>query len=101
MKKIRKGIPNLFKELRRKNLAYLLFLVLASLVYVVQGGADRSKKQLHASTLSLVQYQERLNMNTDSVFPDTLINKREREQLLIAIEENIVSYLYQIRTIPI
>lgn len=96
LKNIRKGIPNLFKELGRKNLAYLLFLVLASLVYVVQGGTDRSKKQLRASTLSLAQYQERLNMNTDSVFPDTLIIKTEREQLLIAIEENIVSYLYQI-----
>lgn len=96
LKKIRKGIPNLFKESGRRNLAYLLFLVLASLVYVVQGGADRSKKQLRASTLSLAQYQERLSMNTRSVSLDTLIIKTEREQLLIAIEENIVSYLYQI-----
>ena len=96
LKKIRNVIPDLSKELRRKNLAYLLFLVLASLVYIAQGGTDRSKKKLHASTLSLAQYQERLNMTNDSVFPDTLIIKTEREQLLIGIEENIVSYLYQI-----
>lgn len=95
LKKIRKGISNLFKGLGRKNLAYLLFLALACLVYIVRS-TDRSKTRLHARTLSLAQYQERLSLNTRSVSPDTLIIKTEREQLLLAIEENIVSYLYQI-----
>lgn len=95
-KKIRLGIPKQLAEFGRKQLAYLLFLIGIGLVYVVQGGFDMSSKQLHDTTLTMAQYQERLEININSTSADTLIVETERDQLLIAIEERIVVYLYQI-----
>ncbi|GMN05489.1 hypothetical protein MTsPCn5_08770 [Croceitalea sp. MTPC5] len=90
------GIWECLKQLGRKELAYLLLLTLVCLVYFVQGDHKMSETRLHDATVAMAQYQERLKLNINSDYGDSLTVQKEREQLLMAIEERIVTYLYQI-----
>lgn len=95
-KKIKWKLPKQLKQLDRKELAYLLFLILMGLVYVVEGDMGMSKKNLEDTQIEISHFQQRLEENLDHELNDTLIGKMEREHLLMAIDERIVAYLYQI-----
>ncbi len=95
-KKIHIGIPKCFKTLGRKELAYLLFLVLTCLCCLLGNGLDLFDQRLKDTTVAMEQYGQRLELNLGATLTDTVVLKKEREQLLLAIEERIVTYLYQI-----
>ncbi|RIV68959.1 M23 family peptidase [Flagellimonas aequoris] len=80
----------------RKELAHLLFLILLCLFYVIGNGFGFSNSKLRETTVAMENYGERLkdNFKTDR-FDSTIVDK-EREHLLLAIEERIAKYLYQI-----
>jgi|GEM_PF-816115 len=82
--------------LGKKNLAYLLFLILISLFYVLRHDISVSREPLLDTQTAMEGYGESLRMNMVSILPDTTVISKEREQLLTAIEERIVTYLYQI-----
>ncbi|HEA22812.1 hypothetical protein LCGC14_0676290 [marine sediment metagenome] len=82
--------------LGKKNLAYLLFLILISLFYALRYGTSVSGEPLLDTKVAMEGYGESLRMNMGSVLPDTIVINKEREQLLTAIEERIVTYLYRI-----
>ena len=87
---------NPLKSMGKKEVAYLLFLVLLCLFYVLRYDLDVSSHKVQDSKMAMEQYGERLKINFDSSRSDTIGAKKEREQLLLAIEERIVVYLYQV-----
>jgi len=87
---------NPIKSLGKKEVAYLLFLILLCLFYVLRHDLDVSDHKVQDSKMAMEQYGERLKMNLDSSRSDTIGASKEREQLLLAIEERIVVYLYQV-----
>lgn len=84
------------KGLGRKELAHLLLLILLGLFYVVGNGFGFSDTKLEETTVAMKSYTERLQTNLEMNSSDSIMVYTEREQLLAAIEERIVKYLYQI-----
>lgn len=95
-KKISRGVPKLLNTKDRQHLIYVIFLVLICLFYIVPRAIGFSQQKLKDNTIVMEQYGERLKISTGSALQDSAVVEKEREQLLTAIEERIVSFLYQI-----
>lgn len=96
LKKLQSTIPRWFKALSKREAFYLLFLLVICLFYLARNIFTISKQQFQVGKIVMEGYEERLKANLYSKLPDTLIALKEREQLLRAIEERIVIYLYQV-----
>lgn len=95
-KKIHFDIPKYFKTLGRKELAYSLFMVLLFLCYVLGNDLAMSDEGIKDATVTMDDYVHRPELRLDKVLSDVDAIRQEREQLLMAIEERIGSYLNQI-----
>lgn len=95
-KKFRMAGKCYLKEMGRKELAHLLFLILLCLFYVVGNGFNFSDSKLRETAVAMEHYEERLQTNLKTSYPDSIPVDKEREHLLLAIEERIAKYLYQI-----
>lgn len=91
-----KGFPKPLKMVTRKELWYVLFLGTALLFYVFQRILGNTTQQLEDNTLLMSNYNEQLKTNEVFTNKDSLIARKEREKLILAIEEKIVGHLYQI-----
>lgn len=95
-KKLRLAGQRYLKGMGRKELAHLLFLILLCLFYVIGNGFSFSDSKLQETTVAMENYEERLKTNLKMNHSDSTIVDKEREHLLMAIEERIAQYLYQI-----
>ena len=80
----------------KKEVAYFLFLVLIGLFYLIRHTDNYSNPKFQDTAMAIEGYEARLKVNLGSTLQDDVVLEREREQLLMAIEERIVAYLYQI-----
>ena len=88
--------PETDKTWGRRELAYFLFLILMCLFYIIWHSADISTQRLKDTAITMDLYEERLQINLESTLKDSVLVERERNDLLMAIEERIVAFLYQI-----
>ena len=88
--------PKPIKTFGKKEGFYFLFLIIMCLFYIIWYGLGNSTQRLEDTTVTMDFYEERLKMNLESTLTDSVLIERERNQLLIAIEERIVGFLYQI-----
>ncbi|MDL5511962.1 M23 family metallopeptidase [Arenibacter sp. M-2] len=88
--------PKPIKTLGKKELSYILFLIIICLSYIIWHSPNISTQRLQDNTDTMDLYEERLQINLESTLTDSVLIERERNQLLIAIEERIVGFLYQI-----
>ncbi|MCM4166570.1 hypothetical protein KCTC52924_03510 [Arenibacter antarcticus] len=88
--------PKRDKSFGNKELAYFLFLILMCLFYIIWHSPYVSTQRLKDTTVTMDFYEERLKLNLESSSMDVDLTERERDQLLLAIEELIVGFLYQI-----
>jgi murein DD-endopeptidase MepM/ murein hydrolase activator NlpD len=95
-KKLRIAGQRYLNGMGRKELAHLLFLILLCLFYVIGNGFGFSDSKLQETTVAMENYEERLKANFKTGRSDSTIVDKEREHLLMAIEERIAKYLYQI-----
>ena len=95
LKKIGFATIRYFQSLRRKQLAYVLFLAALLLYYLFGHGFKYSDNKLSETEIVMERYGERLKLNLSSKHTDTKVVLKEREQLIGAIEELIAVYLYQ------
>ncbi len=89
-------MPKWSTTLEKKQLAYLLFLVVLCLFYMARTSFDFSGRQLDMTTMAMDRFDERLRINGGSTVLDTMVVEKEHEQLLADIEAHIVAYLYRI-----
>ena len=95
-KKLNITKPETDKTWGRRELAYFLFLILMCLFYIIWHSADISTQRLKDNAITMDLYEERLQINLESTLKDSVLVERERNDLLMAIEERIVAFLYQI-----
>jgi len=88
--------PKSAKTFGKKEFTYFLFLIIMCLFYIIWYSPDISAHRLQDKTITMDLYEERLKMNLESTLTDSDLIERERNQLLMAIEERIVAFLYQI-----
>ncbi|MCM4173060.1 M23 family peptidase [Arenibacter sp. TNZ] len=88
--------PKPTKTSGKKERFYFLFLIIISLFYIIWNGFGISTQRLEDTTVTMDLYEERLKMNLETPLKDSVLVERERNQLLMAIEERIVEFLYQI-----
>jgi murein DD-endopeptidase MepM/ murein hydrolase activator NlpD len=88
--------PKSTKTFGKKELYYFLFLIIMCLFYIIWYSPDISAQRLENTTVTMDLYEERLKMNLESTLTDSVLIEKERNQLLMAIEERIVAFLYQI-----
>lgn len=88
--------PKPTKTFGKKKRFYFLFLIIISLFYIIWYGFGISTQRLEDATVTMDLYEERLKINLKSALTDSFLIERERNQLLTAIEERIVGFLYQI-----
>ncbi len=94
--KIQKGLPLYISSMGRKEIAYVVFLALLSMFYVYGMITEPNDRGFKESTIILQRYGQQIASNSGSNHSDTLHLVNEREQVLTAIEERIVTYLYQL-----
>ncbi|WP_178338892.1 M23 family metallopeptidase [Arenibacter nanhaiticus] len=80
----------------KADLGYFVVLMVISLFYVVQNSPGKSVQQLEDAVKTMNLYEERLKMNLHSSRTAGEGTERERERLLMAIEERIIGFLYRI-----
>lgn len=95
-KKLKITKPETDKTWGRRELAYFLFLILMCLFYIIWHSADISTQRLKDTAITMDLYEKRLQINLESTLKDSVLVERERNDLLMAIEERIVAFLYQI-----
>ncbi|WP_051315551.1 M23 family metallopeptidase [Arenibacter certesii] len=88
--------PKPDKSFGKKELAYFLLLILMCLFYIIWHSPFVSEQRLEDSAATIDRYGERLKVNLESNSTGENLTERERDQLLMAIEERIVGFLYQI-----
>jgi murein DD-endopeptidase MepM/ murein hydrolase activator NlpD len=88
--------PKSAKTFGKKEFAYFIFLIIMCLFYIIWYSPDISAHRLQDKTITMDLYEDRLKMNLESTLTDSDLIERERNQLLMAIEEQIVAFLYQI-----
>lgn len=96
LKKIRCDAKRYLESFGRKQLAYVLFLSVLFLYYLFGQVLVHSDKRLPETKVFMEEYGQLLEVNLNSRPTDTIVILKEREQLLTAIEEHIVTYLHQI-----
>lgn len=94
--KIKITIPKLVGTMSKKEMVYFLFLMLIGLFFLLHQVHGYVDPKFQETTVAMAGYEERLKFNLNSTSPDFVVMEKEREQLLLAIEERIVAYLYQI-----
>ena len=82
--------------LRKKELWYIMFTVLIIAVYFFNGFFYFPTKKLVKETSTMNLYNESLKINMEKPISDSIVNEKERDQLLYAIENKIVQFLYEI-----
>ena len=95
-KKIQVGVSLYINSMGRKELTYVVFLTLLCVFYVYRFITGPSDKGFRESTITLERYGAELQSNFGSTDTETVLIPNEREQVLTAIEERIVTYLYQL-----
>ncbi|NKI26875.1 M23 family metallopeptidase [Arenibacter sp. 6A1] len=80
----------------RKKVCYFVVLVTMGLFYIIQNSPGKSAQRLEDAVKTMDLYEERLNMNLNDTMTTGLEVARERERLLMAIEERIIGFLYRI-----
>ena len=88
--------PKSAKTFGKKEFAYFLFLIIMCLSFIIWYGFGISTQRLEDTTVTMDLYEERLKMNLESTLTDSHLVERERNKLLMPIEERIVAFLYQI-----
>lgn len=96
LKKIKSDAKRYLKGFGRKQLAYALFLTTLFLYFLYGNVLDYSNERLPETQVLMERYGQRLEDNLNSKHTDSLVLLKEREQLLAAIEERVVTYLYKI-----
>ncbi|SFZ94864.1 Murein DD-endopeptidase MepM and murein hydrolase activator NlpD, contain LysM domain [Flaviramulus basaltis] len=89
-------VNKLFGLLRKKELRYVIFTVLIIGVYFSDGFFSLSHKKIEKKATTMNFYNESLKINVENPVLDSVVNDKEREQLLYAIENRIVQFLYEI-----
>lgn len=84
------------KTSNKKQLATVGFLVLLICFYVSGPILRLSDNTLENTSITIERYGAALKANLNEVIADTIVHDKEREQLLLNIEEKLVGYLYQI-----
>jgi len=79
-----------------KGWFYTMLILISLLLYLYQTVFEHSEDELQSENHLLQDYGEQLRNNKNSEFLDTPVVKKEREVLLLAIEQKIGSYLYRI-----
>jgi len=82
--------------IRKKELCYIVFTVLVVGVYFSDGFLSLSTKGLEKKATAMKFYNESLKINVEQPILDSVVNEKKREQLLYAIENRIVQFLYDI-----
>lgn len=82
--------------LRKKELWYIVFIALIVGFYFSEQVLSSSAKRLEEKAISMNFYNESLKINIENTVLDSVVSKKEKEQLLYAIEDKIVKYLYKI-----
>lgn len=95
-KKIQVNASKRAKTLDWKHPAYILFLVILFLFYILPRINGFSEGKFRHNTMVMEQYGERLRINMGTALQDSVVAEKERRRLMAAIEERIVSFLYQI-----
>ncbi|MBC8769417.1 M23 family metallopeptidase [Arenibacter sp. BSSL-BM3] len=95
-KKVGDTKPKSAKTFGKKEFAYFLFLIIMCLFFIIWHCPYNSAQRLQDNTITMELYEERLKMNLVSSSADVDLIERERDQLLLTIEEKIVGFLYQI-----
>ena len=95
-KKVGVTKPKSAKTFGKKEFAYFLFLIIMCLSFIIWYGFGISTQRLEDTTVTMDLYEERLKMNLESTLTDSHLVERERNKLLMPIEERIVAFLYQI-----
>lgn len=95
-KKVGVTKPKSAKTFGKKEFAYFLFLIIMCLFFIIWHCPYNSAQRLQDNTITMELYEERLKMNLVSSSADVDLIERERDQLLLTIEEKIVGFLYQI-----
>ena len=84
------------KSVNKKQLATIGFLVSLTLFYLSGPILRLSDDTLESASNTMESNAEALKANLNELISDTIVHNKERQQLLLNIEEKLVAYLYQI-----
>jgi len=95
-KKVREIGSLIVSEISRKELMHIGIIALLCIFYVIGNGFKFSEATLSTDAASMKDYQQRLNTHLKISVADSALVDKEREHLLMAIEERLGVYLHRI-----
>ncbi len=87
---------NSLKSMDKKQLTAVGFLLVLGSFYVSGPVLGLWDDSLEDTAVTLKRYGKELESNLNEVVADTIVHDKEREQLLLNIEEKLVTFLYMI-----
>ncbi len=84
------------KTVNKKQLATVAFLLVLVCFYMSGPILKLSDDTLESTSNTIESNGAALKTNLNEVISDTIVHNKERQQLLLSIEEKLVAYLYQI-----
>lgn len=91
-----KQLLEYLKVLGKKEVRYLLFLVVALTVLLLGKAFSAMEEDLGREMMVMDRYSASLRANSENTSLDSVVLEKERERLLYEIEERIVKYLFQV-----
>ena len=95
-KKGLKRILGHLMSLGKKEVRYLIFLIVALTVLLLGKAFSMMEEDIGEQMVAMDRYNTSLRASSGNAPTDSMVSDRERERLLFEIEERIVKYLFQI-----
>ncbi len=80
----------------RRGILYATFSLIILIFYISDYFFSSSTERLEENAIMINNYNQELALNLNATLSDSLLMLKERENLIRAIEDKIVTYLYQL-----
>jgi len=96
MRRIYNTIIQSFKLLKRKEVRFIIYIVTVLAFFAIEWVLNSSHKKIEEKETTMSFYNQSLKSIIQNPIHDSVVNFKEREQLLYKIENNIVKFLFEI-----